>query len=797
MKGTRRSKVWLALGLVAMASLVLAGCPHNNLLDSSGTGGGAGNGGGSRGGNGEVKLIVTNFQSEAPVASKNASWLAGPSKSLAPDHIDLKASSADYVFVATADGLNGEKYGPVYITLDNSGITSLGIPDSGTWKITVSAYEATKLNGKANITGTGSQQIMAQTTDVNHVVAVADALVLRGEATLDLGVSSTGTVVVTLTNDKVEADGNVLVKVNFNGDDYTKINKTDYKVAFGLYDFATGSLVKDSGQGNAEEEVEGDQLVNPQVTGITDVPKGRYQFRVTVYETAGNKPVAYYADDITIEGNRDVTKEVNVPKLFDTPTEPTKAGVYWSEKDAGEARDGFLAYLSWEGVPYNAVGMDVQIADITQWYENGGGQDQVNFAGTGAQNINNANDLWQKIDDLVLAGGGNPAFADVVTELSWRDSPQKATKFPAIYKGGSLLNGESSIVLLMQTGHIYTVRVRASGATDTSDWVVVAQDKMPATAPKKLQNNLEDANIFNATKLANGLFDLVQLEYDLQGKYGLYKTPDGLAQGTAATAGDLVVYKPYGDAIEIALRYADMNTPKQDDWFLYPMGAGNNIDLRSKGWKGWKGVEDPTKEFNATVGQATTNWGSYSGHSNLTLVPVGAGAGFQMQSETADTFNTLDENNVLIDILATNGTPTFGKLVDGAANPTNGGTNVKTTDLGVAKDTDRYILNMDKAGTDVTWLFVSVGDDSAHPGTLDDQNGNEFTVVDIKATIVQNGLTVVKTFNTKDGHTAYAQLDGMASGNYTLRVEVKADSGYWVSYSTPLVIKYDTQTIAP
>lgn len=808
---------WLAAALVAAAGVVLSGCPHNNLIDGGGAGGPAG---GSRGGNGEVKLIVTNFAADSG-GGRSSSWLA-PSRTIAPDHIDLKAEKDKYVFVAEGTSNGGETYGPEYITLEDDGSTSLGIAGGGIWTVTVSAYEATKLHGLG--VGTTPTDIMQGKTAKEVKDGGDTALVLQGKATLDLGMNSTGSVTVTLTNDGVGTEGNVLVSVYFDDtDDKNKLNNNtggDYSVKVGLYDFTTGALVG----GNKEEEIKpaGETLGDPDVTNITDVPKGRYQFRVTVTEVATNRAVAYWVDDIYVEGNRDTEKEVHVSKLFDKPEEPTKAGVYWSRKDSGEAREGFLAYLSWEDMPFNAVGVDVQIADITKWYSSTNGtDDKEKLQGTGDQDITDAAALWQKIEQLPKAGAGGagtqPTFEQVVTELKWSDFPQKATGYP-IYKEGSLLNGHPGIVLLMQTGHVYTVRIRAAGGNDSSDWLPIDQTSTDAmgTEPEVIPNVPpavppaavpQKASKFNDDKLRKGIFDLVMLKYSLQDKYELAKTDAGQIKGDKATENDLVVYSSYGDAITIELKYTNMTTPVQGDWFLYPLGAVPPVDIngRDKGWKGWKGENDPTQTFDATKGGGA-GWGQYAGHTDLTLVPVGAGVGANIQANTADTFNVLTEDTVLVTLEADGNaaaTAGFLELVNGDTNPNGGGgADVKTTGLGIQKDPagDRYILNMDdaaknKTAGNATWLYVSVGEDPAHPGTLNDKNGNEFTVQDIQVRILERGLITAKTFIKASSSVAYQQLDGMQSGTYELEVKVLSSTGYWETYKTPLAIKYNNQTI--
>lgn len=790
---------WLAAALVAAAGVVLSGCPHNNLIDGGGAGGPAG---GSRGGNGEVKLIVTNFAADSG-GGRSSSWLA-PSRTIAPDHIDLKAEKDKYVFVAEGTSNGGEAYGPEYITLEDDGSTSLGIAGGGIWTVTVSAYDVTKLNGLGM--GTTPTDIMQGKTAKEVKNGGDTALVLQGKATLDLGMNSTGSVTVTLTNDGVGTEGDVGVTINFKTrTDIDKINTRDYKVTVALYDYTTSRMV------GVEDEIRaagaGATLTDAEVVNIDAVPKGRYQFRLTVTEAASGNAVAYWADDIFVEGNRSTDQEVDVANLFIDPAKPQSFEVYWSEKQTGELQEGFLAYLAWAGIPYNAIGVDVEIADITNWYKYAAQQHQVDFTGGNPENLLTHDNLWDAID-TDLSTGAFPEKEEVVTSLRWANSPQDATAYPAIYRSGSQLNGSDGIVFLMQTGHIYSMRIRAAGARGSSDWTVVGITGTPAvTDPDKLANVPSGAG--KATKFAlpatNGLFDLVQVKYDLKGQYKLYKTTAPADIGTEATAAELAPLSEYqgGTPVQLQMKYVDMSTPQRDDWFLYTVNKIGTTDDRVKTWTGWQDKIDPTKKFTIIPVQM-----SYNGYTDLTLLPLGADGSLLLKAETPDTFNVLNDSNVLVQIRndTTTAAPTtdWNLLSDGDENPQNGGTGgtAKDTKLELMKDTSRYILNLDKAGmgnpagaTKKTVLYVSVGKDAQTRGTLTDKNGSDFLVKDISVSIMSNGITPARTFTKGSDFIAYASLDGFAPGDYTLRVEVLSAAGYWVSHTEDLIIKYDGHVI--
>ncbi len=161
--------------IIAMA-LVLAGCPHNGLLER---GGGPGAGSGGRGGSGGVQLIVTNFVDGGLVGNRSA--LSGSMRTIAPEHIDLTQQTEvdKYVFVAYATG-NGT-WGPEFIDIaPGSGIASLGM-GSGTWDVTLEAYDVERLKPDLG----NSKEEIIENKQPAEVQAKGEALVLSGGATLD------------------------------------------------------------------------------------------------------------------------------------------------------------------------------------------------------------------------------------------------------------------------------------------------------------------------------------------------------------------------------------------------------------------------------------------------------------------------------------------------------------------------------------------------------------------------------------------------------------------------------------
>ena len=801
MKGTRRSKVWLALGLVAAAALVLAGCPHNNRLEG---GGGAGNGGGSRGGSDGVQLVITNFVSEEGAANRSASWLGGPQRTIAPEHVDLKGNTDDYVFIASGTG-NGT-YGPEFINVvETTGVAALNISGSGVWEVTVDAYAVAKLNGQGGVTGTDKTNIMADATNVAKIVALKDtARVLTGRATVDLGSGSQ--VTLTLSNDGVGTQGDVNVSIDLKTPaDVTKITDNNYKVKVALYSYATGDMVATS-----DDEVHDGvgAIAPPVVYSVSNIPKGHYQIRLTVTDNGGTKDLAYAVEEIHVEGNRTTDESWLIYNLFNEPTKPTDLKVYYSAPRSTDLKDGYLAYFSWAGVSYNAAGVVLEIADITKYYSYTVGQHKAAFdafGGTADLTIGDVNALWNEIDQQQTVKEA------VVTTLSWKDNPQEATMYPAIWMDGSMMNGSNTVTFLMQTGSVYSARIKAAGAQSDSDWHTLgtgAGATAVGTAPNVLVGvpGGVTATEFNALTAASGLFGLYEVVYEVGNNYILNKAGAG---GTwngvgTATSTDLVSYHQYnpGAGYTVTMKYAVMNAPAENDWFLYNRvaadgAAPDNIDDRIQTWIGWKNKNSPAEKYSITNAWAT----QYTGHKNLYLIPEGAGGTVIVQAETSGTFDVLQaDSNIWIAIEAddtkTAANAGWVELATGDTNPTGGGTNVKNTELGLQPDTTRYILNLNRGGGNPTVLYFAVGDDStANIGTLTDKNGNQFAAQAIQVALMK-GLTEYTTFNVKPTEpVAYYQMDGVASGDYTLRVKILSSSGYWQTYQVPFVVKYDDQVI--
>ena len=845
MKGTRRSKVWLALGLVAMASLVLAGCPHNNLLDSSG-GGGSGNGGGSRGGSDGVRLVVTNFVDGGPVASRSIGWLGGPQRTIAPEHIDLTVEDEikKYVFVASATG-NGI-WGPKFIDLaPGTGSALLDISDPGEWRITVDAYEVGKLVA-ANV-GTSRDDIM--TKDVGVVTArMATDLVLSGSATVHVGGGSQAT--LSLTNDRVAGAGSVRIAVHFTDqDDVAEIFAGgDYRVTAELVNTVTQQTVMvntDSTEVTLYSQPGGGPLVdtdpnapytyrvydrgnpakyqtetiqtnggntkvllyNPKAAagGDLQVPKGRYQLRVTVENTTDGTMLYRTDPAFYVDSNRVVEGVFTIDGIIGaTPTEPTGFDVAWTKPSTTDQLAGYSAEFLWGQSDIWAAGYEIELADITSIYKYEGTDKKVILT-AGEQVFADAEELWEKLD------GDQDVFSKHVTKLNWKTNVESHLDTPR-WQSGSLLSGSGSLTLRLASGSVYSARIRAiAGSNAASDWVYIGAAGAPAPGNPPAK--------FNAPA-THGIFDLMKFAYTLKGMdmYTLAADRSGTMQ--VVPGGDT---KVEGEALLQVTEYVP-GTPAQLSYAF----TGNTVDAKTVGdqvlttvgvnaivdsWLGWSdttpGGGHPS--FGPVTGAKTggavwakADW-SYDGFADLNLEPAGAGgSGLNVQANTSGTSNVLTLKTIGFGTAAPNGTDnqdtlenltTYDKLTS----------NVAGIYKNAGEDTLVLVMKRTAAGAGYTYddfrLYVSVGD-NANPKvaeTLTDKNGNPIQVADVKAKIESNaGNKSSSSFvGATGGVPAYALFDrnmmGMRSGPYTLMVEILAGGVMPQTMQLPIILLYEDQ----
>lgn len=843
MKGTRRSKVWLALGLVAMACLVLAGCPHNNLLDSSG-GGGAGNGGGGRGGSDGVQLVVTNFVDGGPVASRSIGWLGGPQRTIAPEHIDLTVEDEikKYVFVASATG--DGTWGPTFVDISSgTGAATLDGLGSGTWEVTLEAYDVQKLNGQGAIQGTTKEDIMEQDTP-DEVKALKNiALVLSGGATVDT--NSGAQVTLTLTKDRVDGSGTVDVAVYFtNQTDVQEIfTNGKYKVTAELVDPLTWQQVPDSevilfekkDPPAQDTDTDPKQAFEYRVYNTTNglyemkqvesvpqnqkkvleykpttggagasltIPKGKYLLRVTVTNLVDGSTLQRIDPDTYVDPNVELKDVFEIDGIIGVkPNALADFDVYWSKPGTADQLDGYTATFVWKGNDYRASGYTIELADITSIYKYDGGQTKVKT--DVEHDFTNAAILWEKLD-------AHPdTFNKHVTTLDWRTTPQANTSFPK-WEGGFLLQGNTRLDLRLQSGHVYSARIRASnGSSLHSDWTYIGSGTTTAPTPPGTATKFEIAN-------TKGIFDLVKIAYNLQGTMDMYtllanRNTDWQVQGDTKVAGEALLqvaaYTP-GTPIDLAYGFEGetVNAVGGDQVLTV---SGQTDIVRS--WLGWqdtktKGLFGPVSAPARVPAWTKADW-EYSGYTDLELTPVGAGgSNINVKAETAGTFDVISKDTVGFSTAQPDGAAE-SKILNDLTQFTQGQT---TPDIYRNAGTTRLVAvigGTQRLPTPAFTLHVSVGkNDTVVKSPLEDKNGNTIEVVSLEAQVFGPG-SATSALRTASGFTAATgdvpayvvfengeSLAGLRAGDgYTLMVRATMGQGFTASMQIPMTILYADQ----
>ncbi|MBQ7366530.1 MAG: hypothetical protein IJW57_04825 [Spirochaetaceae bacterium] len=870
MKGTRRSKVWLALGLVAMACLVLAGCPHNNLLDSSG-GGGAGNGGGGRGGSDGVRLVVTNFVDGGPVASRSIGWLGGPQRTIAPEHVDLKVTERieEYIFVVSGNGDAGS-YGPKIVDISaGTGIAQLPDMNDGYWDITIDAYNVDKLKAAEITMIAMDRNTIMQTPEgeieTKIVAHKEDAVVLSGQASLHLG-GNTNQVTLTLTSSSEAKFGDVNVAVYFPdvadrttifADGTSKyvvkarlVDPASYQTIMGgvgknetsevtLFDLQNGGgpvdtafvggsykyKVYDEAAGSYNDETvdeNGGKLLqyrpsadptDPTGAGLTPykIPVGKYVLLVEVTDPAGG---TYYAMDreFYVEGNRTTMGVLEIRNLLGAdPKKPTGFEVYYSTPTTTDSLVGYDATFRWAPDPADmaTVSYEIEIANITALYKNGGNS-QVDVDGTvdnnGHTQFTGGEQLWS--DTGLYKTDMDTIRQNYVTSITW--STQTHTDGYPFVRGSLLAGGGNSITLRLDSGNVYSARIRATnGTSKNSDWVYFTDIAGGAgvVPPTKF-----------AKATATGIFDLVAITYRLQEMDMYTLTADRhndmkVVNDTLVT--DLLqVYEYDPTATEKPLSYGftkDRLAQTVDEQVLVAKGDIDKKIIPS--WQGWQDEKDGAKMFGPVAGQNTKADMKYDGFTSLTLVPVGAGgSSLKVQVETADTTNVLslatvgfDTDPIAAATLASSTVTTAGLPAYKTSDPAGVYRNTAGNELVVVLNADS--TNRNAATTD---LYVAIGNSDAAGGvedTLSDKNGNPITVKNLVVELKQ-GTSTYKTTAAftparPSGNPAYAKFDngqtmsklgGVAPRKYKLYITMTTAGGYTQSVEIPVTILYQDQT---
>lgn len=850
----RKGLKWLACALVGAASMVLLGCPHNNVIEHDVSGSGTT----GRGTNGGAKLVITNFVSAG-------AGVNGPARTVAPEHIDLTKADKieEYIFVASGVG-DGGVYEPVIVdVVQGTGEVALAGLSNGRWDITVEAYSVAKLKAenpawnlldKTAIVADAKDDV--KTDIVGHKSA---AVVLSGQASLYLG-GSTTQVKLTLTPSSEAKFGNVKVAIYFpDANDKATIfaqGASDYVVKARLVDPASYQTImggdlndkttevelfdRKGGVGSIDRAVPGgayeykiytpgtgyedkrvdenagklllykpsDDPSNPDMADAYKIPAGKYVLLVTVQAPDGT---IYQAidPDFYVEGNRTTTGVLEIKNLLGTkPKAPTGFEVYYTKPTTTDARDGYDATFAWQpdDSDFSAVGYEIEIADITALYKNDGGNSQIDIDGTpgdntGHQTFTGGAELWG--DTRLTSPGMNGIRSNYVTSITWNNQANNGNY--QFVKGTLLVGGGNSITLRLQTGHVYSARIRATNGAH-SDWTYFTDF---------------GANVAPATKFANavttGIFDLVAITYELKDvdMYTLTanRSADMLVVDDTLVKDLLQVYE-YDTTSNATLSYGFTKGQMAVNIGEQVLVAKNDLTKKIvESWQGWQDKDNTAKMFGPVASQNTKDQWVYDGFTNLTLIPVGAGgSSLQIQVETADTTNVFS--------LATVGFTTDPIAVAPLPTSTVTGLNVyaQSARPGVYKNTAQteLVLVLDADNTDhtsralaTTDLRVAIGDSDKAGGvsdTLSDKNGNPITVKNLKVELKQ-GITTMRSSDTftpagTSTNPAYAtftntgtgKLGGVARGKYTLYITMTTAGGYEQSIQIPVTILYRDMT---
>lgn len=851
----RKGLKWLACALVGAASMVLLGCPHNNVIEHDVV---SGSGTTGRGTNGGVQLVITNFVKAGAGTNRSA-------RTVAPEHIDLTNQDRinEYIFVVTGTGDAGV-YGPKLIDIAaGTGVAELPGLQNGRWDITIDAYNVEKLKvAEVSMAAMDRNAIMqTQESEIqNKIVAhKGAAVVLSGQASLHLG-GSTAQVKLTLTSSSEAQYGDVNVAIHFpDANDKATIfedgvskyivkarlaDPASYQTIMGgtlknettevtLFDLQNGSkdtsfagnydyktYTKDGGYQDVQLQAGAGKLLqyrpsadpmDPTGAGQTPykIPAGKYVLLVEVTTPTGEK---YYAmdSDFYVEGNRTTTGVLEIKNLLGTkPEKPTGFEVYYAKPTTIDARDGYDATFAWQPNPADmaAVSYELELADITALYKNGGGS-QIDIDGTpddaGHETFANGEELWSDTD--LYKGTMDAIRSNYVTSITWNNQANNG-KYPFV-KGTLLVGGGNSITLRLQTGHVYSARIRATNGAH-SDWTYFTN--FGATVPSTTEF---------AQAETTGIFDLVAITYELK-DVDMY-TLTGDRHTDMTIAGDtlvtdlLQVYEYDPNSVDEPLSYGftqgQMAVTTGEQVLVAKNDLANKI---VQSWQGWQNKDDTAKMFGPVVGQNAKDQWIYEGFKNLTLIPVGAGgSSLQIQVETADTTNVLSlstvgfsTNPIAAAPLATSTVTTTGLAAYKTSDPAGVYRNTAGTELVLvlnANNTDHTSRAL--ATTD---LYVAIGDSDAAGGvsdTLSDKNGNPITVNNLKVELKQ-GITTMKSSDTftpavASTNPAYAtftntkagKLGGVARGKYTLYITMTTAGGYEQSIQIPVTILYQDMT---
>lgn len=747
----------MVASVLALLALALAGCKNGMLGEDEATVNGL-----RDAGDRTAFVTVRNFVEDG----------SGPLRTIAPD---TPVVTTGYKFIA--EGRSGRNVLPAtLVEIDQAtGRVDLANLAPGLWTITLTAYDENLLGGD---------------TDAAAIVAKkGTAAVLSGSATVNL-TSRSGDVVIILTPRNVGTEGEVNLRVNFNSNDQTKIQNSTggtYEVKIGLYDRTTGEPIMANAQSTEQDKttnVKANRLVD---YNLGKVPVGEYTFKVTITDTTigSQKGPWYWSDNLIVLGNIDLDRQVEVDELLGgaEPAAPANLAAYWASSKTKADGSEYTVHFAWDRKSFNESGFELQIADITEYFNTTNSQ-YDNVAAVDADN------LWTQID---------AKNHDNVTTITEKDFAR--VDYPIYDKQGSLVAGSTYVDYALPTGRLYTARLRARNANGESNWVnLQAGGTDPAS--KWQDGGVPPAiNVTDAAKLNGYYFDVFSVTYQL-GNAILLK--QGEQAATAAVKGDVDFHAfAQGAGYEVKYKVAQ-NNADNNNYQLYPASFAGQANFdgadRIKSWSGWSNSTDKadTKVYSNQPDV------KYEGSSNVTLIPAGASGGLLVDViGPGDFADLLTEDTVFIQLKEEIGGQTSpqgaltwaGKEWDAVT------TDIKTNGTSEVGEVNgkKGIRLPDTIQTNVKdFLCVAVGKSDAEIGTLDittAQGTRTSSVYRMTLTLEQNGTVIASGTSGPGDDYVYCDVTQLSEGDYTLRLMVTPMEGWPFSFQRPFVVKCSSTVI--
>ncbi len=357
-----------------------------------------------------LTLNVTNYETYS--SSRRSA-----SRSIFPTNwtdTDLKF----YLYGVASDGTLINKQD---ITLNDDGTATLEIAPKN-WDLTLAGFK--------------------NETDAPATTAgITNAAYLIARAHVDLSRWAT-TAKFTLSTDTLTTPGDV----SFNVKLPESITPSDWTITAGLYNLTTGALVR-----NADDTVDAiktlaftDQTAPFALTGITS---GYYTFMLELSKTVGDQNIVYHwSDFIQVLPGAGVYSDLVITDNFIgvAPVKPAAASVTYT----GPAANGrYPVTVAWTDSSNTEDFFEIQLADITS---------SVTAADSTVTSVFADDAAWNAVtpDARILFSGRNDVANGKVDLLGGAAA--------GYYVSGSVLMNNTSAVLSLETGKVYTVRVRAA-----------------------------------------------------------------------------------------------------------------------------------------------------------------------------------------------------------------------------------------------------------------------------------------------------------------------------------------------